>query len=41
VATGLAHSVEELVELAFAEMGIQDWRTFVRMDTGFERPAEV
>jgi GDPmannose 4,6-dehydratase len=33
--------VEELVELAFAEVGIDDWRSHVRQDPKFYRPAEV
>jgi len=41
VATGETHSVEELVELAFAEVGIDDWRPYVRQDPKFYRPAEV
>ncbi len=41
VSTGDAHSIEELVELAFAEVGISDWRSYVRQDPKFFRPAEV
>src|SRR3954470_3685960 len=41
VATGEAHTVEELVELAFREVGIDDWRTVVRQDPKFFRPSEV
>lgn len=41
LATGETHSIEELVELAFAEVGIDDWRTYVRQDPKFFRPAEV
>jgi GDPmannose 4,6-dehydratase len=41
VATGETHSVGELVELAFAVAGIDDWRRYVRVDEGFFRPAEV
>jgi GDPmannose 4,6-dehydratase len=40
VATGETHSIEELVELAFAEAGIADWRGYVRQDPAFFRPAE-
>jgi GDPmannose 4,6-dehydratase len=40
VATGETHSIEELVELAFAEAGIHDWRRYVRQDPAFVRPAE-
>lgn len=41
IATGETHSIEELVERAFAEVGIDDWRPHVRQDPKFFRPAEV
>ena len=41
VATGETHTVRELVERAFAEVGIDDWQPFVRQDPKFFRPAEV
>jgi GDPmannose 4,6-dehydratase len=41
VATGETHTVEEFVERAFAEVGIDDWRRYVRQDPRFLRPAEV
>ena len=41
VATGETHTVEEFVERAFAEVGIEDWRRYVRQDPKFYRPAEV
>jgi GDPmannose 4,6-dehydratase len=41
VATGETHSGEELVSLAFAELGIDDWQRYVRHDQKFFRPAEV
>ncbi len=41
IATGETHSIEELVERAFAEVGIDDWRPYVRQDPRFFRPAEV
>ena len=40
VATGEAHSVQELVEVAFARVGL-DWEKFVGVDERFLRPAEV
>ena len=40
VATGVSHSVGELVEVAFAHAGL-DWRKYVRTDPRFLRPAEV
>jgi GDPmannose 4,6-dehydratase len=40
VATGEAHSVQELVELAFSYADL-DWRRHVVIDPTFRRPAEV
>jgi GDPmannose 4,6-dehydratase len=40
VATGIAHSVRDLVEVAFGRVGL-DWQKFVRVDPAFLRPAEV
>ena len=41
LATGETHSIEELVEIAFREVGIDDWSSYVRQDPKFYRPAEV
>ena len=41
IATGETHSIEELVQFAFAEVGIKNWRDYVRQDPKFFRPAEV
>jgi len=41
VATGETHSIEEFLELAFGEVGISDWRSYVKQDPRFFRPAEV
>ncbi len=40
IATGETHSVRELVETAFAHVGL-DWREHVVLDEKFVRPAEV
>jgi GDPmannose 4,6-dehydratase len=40
VATGISHSVRELVEVAFDHVGL-DWRKHVRLDPKLLRPAEV
>jgi GDPmannose 4,6-dehydratase len=40
IATGVAHSVKELVETAFAHAGL-DWQKHVRTDPAMLRPAEV
>jgi len=41
IATGESHTIEELVERAFAEVGIDGWKKYVRQDPKFFRPAEV
>src|SRR5215211_4696508 len=41
IATGETHTIEEMVQRAFAEVGIDDWRPYVRQDPKFFRPAEV
>jgi GDPmannose 4,6-dehydratase len=40
IATGVEHSVLDLVEIAFGRVGL-DWRKYVRTDPAFLRPAEV
>jgi GDPmannose 4,6-dehydratase len=40
IATGESHSVRNLVETAFAHVGL-DWQKYVRTDPRFLRPAEV
>lgn len=41
LATGETHSIEEFLELAFKEVGIDDWRPYVKQNPAFMRPAEV
>jgi GDPmannose 4,6-dehydratase len=40
IATGISHSVRELVETAFGHVGL-DWNSHVKLDPRFIRPAEV
>jgi GDPmannose 4,6-dehydratase len=40
IATGVTHSVRQLVETAFGHAGL-DWQKYVRIDPAFLRPAEV
>ncbi len=40
IATGVSHSVEELVDVAFSHVGL-NWRDHVAKDPRFLRPAEV
>jgi GDPmannose 4,6-dehydratase len=41
VATGETHSIRDLLEVAFARVGIDDWSKRVIQDKRFFRPAEV
>ena len=41
VATGETHTVRDLLDTAFAVVGIEDWSGFVEQDPQFFRPAEV
>jgi GDPmannose 4,6-dehydratase len=41
VATGETHAIGELLDIAFAAVGIEDWSGYVRQDPAFMRPAEV
>src|SRR5216110_73918 len=40
IATGISHSVRELVETAFGHAGL-DWQKYIRIDPALKRPAEV
>ena len=41
IATGETHSIRDLLDRAFREIGIDDWAPYVRQDPKFFRPAEV
>lgn len=41
VSTDETHTIRELLDLAFAHVGIDDWERYVRQDPAFMRPAEV
>lgn len=41
LATGETHSIEEFLTIAFSEIGISDWRPYVKQNPAFMRPAEV
>lgn len=41
LATGETHSIEEFLDLAFKEIGIDDWKPYVKQNPAFMRPAEV
>ncbi len=41
IATGETHSIRELLDIAFARIGVDDWSSYVSQDQRFMRPAEV
>lgn len=41
LATGETHSIGDFLELAFKEVGIDDWKPYVKQNPAFMRPAEV
>ena len=41
LATGETHSIEDFLDLAFKEVGIDDWRPYVKQNPAFMRPSEV
>jgi len=41
LATGETHSIQDFLELAFKEVGIDDWKPYVKQNPKFIRPAEV
>lgn len=41
ISTGETHTIQSLLDNAFAAVGIDDWSGYVRQDPAFMRPAEV
>lgn len=41
IGTGVSHTVEEFVTLAFKAAGIDDWKKYVEIDPHYYRPSEV
>lgn len=41
IATGETHTIRELLDVAFAHIGIEDWTPYVVSDKKYMRPAEV
>ncbi len=41
LATGETHSIQDYLELAFKEVGIENWHLYVKQNPKFLRPAEV
>jgi GDPmannose 4,6-dehydratase len=41
IATGKVHSIRDLLDVAFARVGIDDWSPYVHQDPRFFRPADI
>lgn len=41
LATGETHSIQDFLDLAFQQIGIDDWKPYVKQNPAFMRPAEV
>jgi len=41
LATGETNTISDLLDVAFAEVGIDDWQPYVKQDQRYMRPAEV
>lgn len=41
LATGETHSIEDFLTVAFKEIGINDWKPYVKQNPAFMRPSEV
>jgi GDPmannose 4,6-dehydratase len=41
IATGESHSIKEFLDIAFDEIGIKDWKSYIKQDERFMRPSEV
>ncbi len=41
IATGETHSIREFLDIAFAQVDIDDWDDYIKIDPRFFRPAEV
>ena len=41
IATGETYSIKEFLNIAFNHIGITDWKSYVKQDSKFMRPAEV
>ena len=41
IATGVAHTIAEFLDVAFNRIGISDWDNYIKQDPRYMRPAEV
>jgi len=41
ISTGKTHSLSDFIEIAFSQIGIKDWKKYIKQDEKYMRPAEV
>ena len=41
ISTGVQHSIRDVLNIAFNEVGIADWEHYIESDPRFKRPAEL
>jgi GDPmannose 4,6-dehydratase len=41
ISTGVQHSIRDVLNIAFNEVGISDWEHYIESDPRFKRPAEL
>jgi len=41
ISTGKNHSIKDFLELAFAHVGVKNWKKYIKIDPAFKRPAEL
>ena len=41
ISTGIQHSIRDVLNIAFNEVGISDWEHYIESDPRFKRPAEL
>jgi GDPmannose 4,6-dehydratase len=41
VSTGETHSIKDFLDIAFAHVGVKDWKKYIKIDPRFKRPAEL
>jgi len=41
ISTGETHSIAEVLDIAFSEIGVTDWQPYIKIDPRFKRPAEL
>jgi len=41
ISTGETHSIRDFLDIAFAHVGIKNWKKYIKVDPRFKRPAEL